>query len=60
MKISLRLFPGNLFNSSADPDLPVEFDPVKAKRGVRIRIELFPLRALVIAKEDEAVLIKTF
>src|SRR5262249_13800766 len=60
MEISLRLFPRGFFYFSADPNLSVELDPVKTKRGVRIGIELFPLGAFVIAEEDEALLIKTF
>ena len=59
MKISLRFFTRGLFHFSADTNLPVEFNPVKPKRCVRIRVELFPFGAVVIRKEDEAVLIET-
>ena len=59
MKIGLRLFTRGLLNFSADANLPVELDPVKPKRSVRIRFKLFSLRALVIRKEHEPVLIET-
>ena len=60
MKISLRLFTRGLFHFSTDTNLAVEFDPVKPKRGVRIGVELFALRAFIICKEDEAILIEAF
>jgi hypothetical protein len=59
MKISLRFLARGLLHFSADANLPVKFDPVKPQRGVRIRLKLFPLRALIVGKEDEAVLIET-
>ena len=59
MKIALRFFARGLFDFSADANLPVEFDPVKTQARVRIRLKLFPLRAFVICKEHEAVLIET-
>src|SRR5574338_1081851 len=59
MKISLRFFTRGFLNFSVDANLPVEFDPVKPKRGVRISLELFPLCALVICKEHEPVVIET-
>src|SRR5204863_9395242 len=49
-----------LFHFSTDTNLAVEFDPVKPKRGVRIGVELFALRAFIICKEDEAILIEAF
>ena len=58
MKITLRLFARGLFRFSTDTNLPVEFDPVKPKRGVWIGVELFPLRAFIIRKEHEAILIE--
>src|SRR4029077_16855963 len=60
MKIRLRLFTRGLFHFSTDTNLPVEFDPVKPKRGVRIGLELFPLCAFVIRKEHAAILIEAF
>src|SRR5262249_19187206 len=59
MKISLRLFTRGFLHFSADTNLPVEFDPVKPKRGVRIGLELFPLCAVVIGEEHEPILIET-
>src|SRR5438477_985667 len=60
MKIDLRFVTRGLFHFSTDTNLPVEFDPVKHKRGVRIGLELFPLCAFVIRKEHEAILIEAF
>ena len=39
MKIRLRLFTRRLFHFSVDTNLPVQFDPVKPKRGVWIGLE---------------------
>src|SRR6478752_7764967 len=58
MKITLRLFTRGLFHVSTDTNLPVKFDPVKPKRGVWIGLELFSLRAFIIRKEHEAILIE--
>jgi len=58
MKITLRLFTRGPFYFSTDTNLPVEFDPVKPKRGVWIGLELFPLCAFIIRKEHEAILIE--
>ena len=60
MKINLRFFAGGLFHFSADSDLPVQFDPIKCHRRVRIRGELLSFLAFVICKEHEAVLVETF
>lgn len=59
MKIGLRFFTRRLFHFSADTNLPVQLDPVKAKCSLRIRLKLLPLGAFVIRKEHEAVLIET-
>ena len=59
MKIGLRFFARGLLDFSADANLPIELDPVKPKRSVRIRRKLFPFCALVIREEHEAVFIKT-
>ena len=58
MKITLRFVTRSLFHFSIDTNLPVQFDPVKPKRSVWIGLELFPLRAFIIRKEDEAILIE--
>ena len=58
MKIALRFFTRGLLHFSTDTNLPVEFDPIKPKRGVRIGLKLFPFCALVIRKKYEAIFIE--
>src|SRR4051794_11154323 len=60
MKISLRFFTRGLFYFSIDTNLPVQFDPVKPKGGVRIRLKLSALRAFIIRKEHEPILVEAF
>src|SRR6476661_4627644 len=59
MKIGLRFFARRFLDFSADTNLAVELDPVKAEGSVRISLELFPLCALVIRKEHKPVVIET-
>jgi hypothetical protein len=60
MKISGGIFARSSLDRSADADLAFEFHPIKAKRGVGIRIELSPFIAVVIREETEAARIDAF
>ena len=60
VKISLRFFARGFLHFSVDANLPVELDPVKRQRRVRIGLQLFPFLAFVIGKKNKPVLIEVF
>jgi len=60
MKIGLRFFARNSFCLPADAHLPVQFNPIKRQRRVRVGIELLSFFALVVGEKDEAVLVEAF
>src|SRR5437899_2261172 len=60
MKISLRFLTRGFRHFSADANLPVQFDPVKPQRRIRIGLELLSFFALVIGKKNEAVVVEAF
>src|SRR4029453_18310182 len=59
MKIGLRFFPRGSSRLPADANLPVQLDPVKSQRRIRIGFELFSFFAFVVREKDEPVLIET-
>ena len=40
--------------------MPVQFDPVKRQRRVRIGLELLPFFTLVVGEKDESILVESF
>src|SRR5437660_2268630 len=60
MKITRRFLTRSFFHFAVDTDLPIQFDPIKSERGVRICLELLPFFTLIIGKEDKAVLVESF
>src|ERR1043166_2456877 len=60
MEVALGFFARNFFDTTAEADLPIELDPVKQTSGVRIRLQLLALFALVIGEKNETVAIESF
>src|SRR5439155_1689133 len=60
MKISLRFLMRRFFRSPANPNLSIQFNPIKCQRSVRIDFELHSLFAFVIREKNETVLVESF
>ena len=57
-EVRLGLVARDARDGSFDPDLTVELGPVEERRGVRVRVELLGLAAVVVGVEDQPALVE--